>query len=327
MFKTVVQFSLTFLLLIAGLGVMGVIAAALIAGTLRVLIGQLVITHQIGFEFPKFSNLRSYLKFSLPLAPTPVMKWISDSSDRYLVGFFLGVATVGIYSAGYAIGNLIVLLTASLQFILYPALIRLYDEGRLENVRSYLSHALRLFLMVAIPAVFGLSILAEPLLRLVTNSEFTSGSVVVPFVAVSSLLAGVFQILINITYLVDKTRLNAYLLLASGAVNIAINLVLIPTIGMVGAAFATLISFITMVILTAMITSRYITFKICWGFIGKSVASSSVMALLILWMSPQDLFGIALAAGIGAATYFALLAAVKGVSMREVNLVRSIFAQ
>jgi O-antigen/teichoic acid export membrane protein len=181
--------------------------------------------------------------------------------------------------------------------------------------------------MVAIPAAFGLSILAEPLLRLVTTGQFTAGAVVVPFVAVSSILAGVFQILINITYLVDKTRLNAYILLASGLANVGINVVLIPTIGMIGAAFATLISFIIMVALTGVITARYIKFKVCWGFIGKSVAASTVMALVIYWINPKGIEGLILSVAVGTAIYFGLLALVKGVSMAEVKLLRSIFAQ
>ena len=234
---------LILVLLKMGYGLLGVIAAILLIQGAIILIAFLTIISQIGFVIPRFTYLREYLQFSLPLTPNTLVRWVTESSDRYLVTYFLGLNSVGIYSAACSFGSLIQLFVSPLQLILLPELSKLYDENNIDEVIIYMSHSLRYFLLITLPAVFGLSALAKPLLSIFTTQDFLSGWLVIPIITLSGLLAGIVQIFVNTLLIVKKTEIPTYINFAAAILNVLINLFLIPLIGIVGAAISTLIAY------------------------------------------------------------------------------------
>ncbi|AKB83907.1 Membrane protein involved in the export of O-antigen, teichoic acid lipoteichoic acids [Methanosarcina barkeri 3] len=188
LFETFGKLFFILFLLKMGYGLLGVIAATLLVQGSIFLISLLMIMSQIGFVIPRFTYIKEYLQFSLPLTPNSLIRWITESSDRYMVTYFLGLRSVGVYSAACSIGSLIQLFVSSLQLILLPELSKLFDENKTDEVRIYMSHSLRYFLLISIPAVFGLSALAKPLLGILTTDDFLSGWFVIPIIAFSGLL-------------------------------------------------------------------------------------------------------------------------------------------
>jgi len=306
-------------LLLSGFGLFGAIIALLIIGTITFVIAFSLIISQIGFKFPTFSELKPYLRYGMPLTPNAMIMWIIHSSDRYIIGYFIGMAAVGVYSAAYAMGNLITFFLTPIMVILFPTISKLYEEKRIEEVKNYLKYSLKYFLIFAIPSAFVLSVLAKPLLRILTTAEFVSGSIVVPFVAFGVITFGIFQICIYITHLAKKTELNVILLGTSAFSNIILNIILIPYIGILGAAIATLISYAVLALLTVFVSFKYLKFEIDWSFILKSTISSISMAFLILKVNPTDVFHVLASLGIGAVVYFVLIILLKAVTKTELK--------
>lgn len=322
LFQTFGQLLLSLSFLLMGFQLLGVISAALITQGLLFFISFFKIIFQIGFKFPKFTYIREYLKYSVPLIPNSLIRWITDSSDRYMVSYFLGLSQAGIYSASYAIGTLIQLLVTPIQLILFPELSKLFDEGKLEEVKSYLAYSLRYFLLIAIPATFGLSILARPILEILTTDEFVPGSVVIPFIAFSGLLAGIFQILINILHLVKKTRFNLYIHIFAASLNIVFNLLLIPSIGIAGAAIATLISYLSMVIICIYTTCKHIPLSLNLNFILKCFVSSIIMSGVVFCLDSSNISELLASVIIGSCVYFISMTLIKGISVYELDVVK-----
>lgn len=317
--KTFGELCLITFLLLSGFGLLGaIIALAVVKGGIFIIALSLAIS-QIGFKLPKLSESKPYLRYGLPLTPNAMIMWIVQSSDRYIIGYFMGMSAVGIYSAAYAIGSLITFFLAPIGFILFPTISKLYEEKKIEEVSNYLKYSLKYFLIFAIPSAFGLSVLAEPLLRALATEEFVSGGIVIPFIAFGTITFGVFQICIYITHLAKKTELNVILLGTSALSNIILNIILIPPIGILGAAVATLISYAVLALLTIFISFKYLKFDIDWSFILKGIISSIVMTLLILKLNPTDVFQVLTSIGIGAVAYFVLIVLLKGVTKTELK--------
>ena len=324
-FRVFGQLFLVLALLLSGFGVMGVILAHLTVDAALFVVAMVRIIAQVGFALPKFTYLTEYLRYSLPLTPNSLIRWITDSSDRYLIGFFLGVGSVGIYSAAYAIGNLVQLFISPIQFILFPTLSKLYDEGKSNDVKVYLSYSMKYFLFIAIPAVFGLTVLSKPLLEIFTSPEFVPGSSVIPFIALAGLMAGVFQIVINITHLVKRTQFNLVIHVIAAVINVILNVLLIPMIGILGAAIATTLSYLVMVIICTIVSFRYITFNLHWDFIIKSVAASGIMAGGIIFMQPAGFTLLIMAIIFGVLTYvFCMIVLFKSFNSREIEIFKNI---
>lgn len=324
MFTAFGQLFFILVLLNFGFGLVGVISGALLALFLSCIIALFIIIRQVGFGLPRFHLLRPNLKFSIPLTPNSIISWVSESSDRYLVALFLGLSAAGVYSAAYGIAALTFILVNPIQIVLIPTLSRLFDHDDISGVQEYLSRSLRYYFIIAIPATVGLTVLAEPILVALTTPEFASGSSVIPLVAMAGLLFGVFQLTITVVILVKKTHLGLIAFGVPALANVALTAVLIPPIGLVGAALATTISYAMMLMIGFYFSTRYITFSTNPSFIGKSVAAALIMAVALLVIDPIGMFQIVLCVGVGALVYFVTLLIVRGIQPEELDYVQGI---
>lgn len=321
-FQSLGKLALAAMFLWKGFGLFGVILAFLSIQMIVFIVSMYEIISQIGFIIPKFIYIKEYLKFSLPLTPNSLIRWITDSSDRYLVTYYLGLGSVGIYSAAYSIGWLIQLFISPIQLILYPELSKLYDEGREEDVKLYLSYSLRYFLMLTIPAVFGLAALAKPLLAILTTESFVAGWFVIPIIAFAGLFAGVVQIIINISHLVKQTKYNFHINLLAAITNIILNVLLIPLIGIMGAAVATTISYILMLIICVYVTSKYLWFDIDLISILKFVIASFIMFVVVYLYSPETTIELIGLSFIGSFIYVISIFILKGFNRKEIEVIQ-----
>jgi O-antigen/teichoic acid export membrane protein len=128
-----------------------------------------VIISQIGIKLPNFTEIKPYLAFGLPMLPSYLFTWIINSSDRYVIEYFMDFASVGVYSASYSIGGIILMFMGPISMVLYPTMLKLWEEDKIEEVKTHLQYSLKYYLMLAIPATFGLSVLAKPLLVSLTQ--------------------------------------------------------------------------------------------------------------------------------------------------------------
>jgi O-antigen/teichoic acid export membrane protein len=323
---TAFQVGLILASILLGYKLTGVIIALIINDVLFNIATLLVIFRQVGLRLPTFSNVKTYLKWGLPLTPNSAILWIILSSDRYMVSYFMGVSAAGIYSAAYTIGNYASFILMPLGIVLYPTIAKYYDEGKLSQTKSFLQYSVKYLMMIAIPSAFGLYILAKPLLQILTTPAFIAGSNVIPVVAFSAVLYSLFQIYVYIIHLVGRTYLTVRLLAISAVLNIGLNLLLIPRMGILGAAVATLIAYGVLGVLGLIVTRRYLKFDLSLPFIGKSIASAGVMALCIWLINPQSLWAVLLSIFLGALIYFGVLILSKGFSREELafftNLVK-----
>jgi len=315
--QDVLQIGLTVAAILLGYRLGGVISAFIISGIMIIAIALFVIFRQTGFQRPRFSNMKSYLKWGVPLTPNSAIMWIIHVSDRYMVSYFLGVASAGIYSATYAIGQYASFTMAPLGIVLYPTISKSYDEGNLDETRKYLKYSLKYLMMIAIPAAFGLSILAKPLLQILTTPEFVTGSAVVPWVAFGVVLNCFYQTCVYIIHLVGKTHITVRLLGTSAVLNVVLNLILIPRMGIVGAAIATLAAYGVLCILTLAVTRRYLKFDLNLPFIGKSILASGVMTLCIRLINPESIAMVIVSIIAGIIIYFVVLLLIRSFSRQE----------
>ena len=150
-----------------------------------------LIVAQIGVAIPKFRHVRQYLAFGMPLVPADMAEWIVNSSDRYLIAFFLGAAAVGYYSPGYALGSTISMVAAPLVTLLLPVLSKHYDDNNIADVRTILKYSLKYYSGIVLPCVFAVSVLSKPLLLVLTTPQIAAnGYLVTPLVAAGTALLG-----------------------------------------------------------------------------------------------------------------------------------------
>jgi len=172
--QTFLNVALVAYFVLSGYGIFGAVMGLLISSFFVFLIMASLIVSEIGIKIPKFTHIREYLAFGLPTIADNLSSWVVNSSDRYVIGIFLGTAFVGYYSPGYALGSMINMFFAPLGFMLPAVLSKYYDENNREGVKIVLRYSLKYFLLLAIPSAFGLSLLSKPILTILSTPEIAS---------------------------------------------------------------------------------------------------------------------------------------------------------
>jgi O-antigen/teichoic acid export membrane protein len=324
--RNVIEVALLAYLILSGYGILGAVIALLIARVIVDVAMLSIIARRTGLKLPDFTRLRPYLSFSIPIIPGMLSSWVTGSSDRYVIGIFIGTVSVGIYSAGYSIGYIISYFIAPLALVLLPTLSQLYDENKINEVKTHLTYSLKYFLMLAIPSVFGLSVLARPLLLILTTPEFAPvGSLVVPLIATSFLLLGVYVIFSQIFVLIKKTRIIGIMWVGAALLNLALNITFVPRFGALAAAVTTLVCYSIVAGITIFISSKHLRFNTEKAFILKSVIASVIMSLTIWILNPLGIWKVLLVIGLGVVIYFVVLFLERGFSLNEIRFFRQLF--
>jgi O-antigen/teichoic acid export membrane protein len=201
-----------------------------------------------------------------------------------------------------------------------------YDENNMNEVKTVLRYSLKYFLLLAIPATFGLSLLSKPILTALSTPEIASqGYLVTPFVAVSALLFGIYAAFHHIIILEKKTKIVGTIWIMAAILNLGINIVVVPYMGILGAAITTLLAFAFALILTSFYSRKYFTFDIDFRFILKSIFASVAMSLVIIKWNPVGTLNILIIIGVCAVVYAVILFLLGGIKKEEIAFFKELF--
>ena len=324
--QTYIGFFLVTNFVIAGYGIFYVVLSYLISNLILFLIMICLILSEIGFKIPNFKYIKEYLSFGLPTVPGNISYWVVDSMDRFIIGILLGTAFVGFYSPGYTIGNIILMLTAPFTLILPSILPKYYENNNMGIVNMYINSSLKIFLLIAIPCAFTLSLLSKPILTLLTTPEIAlNGYLITPFIAVSAILFGCYGIIGNILILAKKTKIFGILWIIAAMLNIILNIVTIPNFGILGAAIATLCAYSLVFLVSTFYSTKYFELKLEMGYIIKSIISTILISIIIILVNPQGIQNILIIILICVMLYFILLMVFKSFKKEEIKLLKDMF--
>ena len=144
---------------------------------------------------------------------------------------------------------------------------------------------------------------ADEILILLASSKYEGARGLLPYLAAPIVLHGAITIYTAGLYIHKKTSLILYFTLGAGALNVLLNLVFVPRMGMVGAAIATLISYVFLIILANIFSSRFITIRLNYLAIGKYILASVMAVVLLRFISIEILFGVIFKVLIGILIY------------------------
>jgi O-antigen/teichoic acid export membrane protein len=285
-----------------------------------------VISLALGWATPAWSLLQPMLRYSAPLMPNIFSQWAVSYADRIVIIQVLGASAVGVYSAAYSLGQALVLVYSPLGFVLFPLAARAWDEGKRAHVGDLFSQVTRYYILMAIPASLGLTMLAQPLFGLLAPQGFVIPTVLVFWVAVGVALKGLYQINVYVFHLVHKTVLATLILAVSTALNILLNIALVPVVGVTGAAVATAVTFLIMAASGVYYGNRLMGYHLYWRDLWRALTAAAAM-VGALWLLPlKGMAMLLVGSTLGAAVYVAGLLLLRTFSRAELQKMRQLGA-
>lgn len=246
-----------------GLGIKGLYYASLITfsiTTFLLLIRQFYSTPKISFSFLKLVEM---LKYGVYFIPTLLIAFIINFSDRYFLRYFTDLETVGLYSLGYKLGMIIFFLMGQSFQQAWGAYAFQYEND--EEAPILYGRIFTIFLLISTYIAFSMALLSKEIVVVIADPRYLDAYKVIPLIA----FAAVCYASDNITkigiLITKKTVILPLINLSIAALNILLNILLIPKYGMIGAAVATAFSFLLLPIISLTISNRF--YKIDWEYI------------------------------------------------------------
>jgi O-antigen/teichoic acid export membrane protein/glycosyltransferase involved in cell wall biosynthesis len=223
-------------------GAIGVIVGNF-SGTLLVYLALLVYRRdQLGLQFDR-ELLREMNRFGLPLVPSALFLWATNFSDRFFLVKLSDAEEVGLYSVGVRIASAMVLLLTAFRTAWPAFAYSIRDDG--EARRTY-AYVLTYLVLVSSWLAVALGLLSPWLVEWLAAPAFEEASRVVGLLAFGAVAFAVYIVVSIGVGRIKRTQYMWVVTLAGAAVNLALNLTLIPLYGMMGAAVATLAAYAVM---------------------------------------------------------------------------------
>jgi O-antigen/teichoic acid export membrane protein len=197
---------------------------------------------QLGLQFDR-GLLREMNRFGVPLVPTALFLWVTNFSDRLFLVRLADTTEVGLYSVGVRIASAMVLLLTAFR-LAWPAFAYSIEDDR-EAKRTY-AYVLTYLVLVTTWVATGLALLSPWVVSLIAAPAFEESSRVVGPLAFAAVAFGAYIVVVIGVGRARRTQFNWVVTGVAAAVNVALNLLLIPPYGMMGAAVATIAAYATM---------------------------------------------------------------------------------
>ncbi|MDB4969227.1 MAG: polysaccharide biosynthesis protein [Myxococcales bacterium] len=169
---------------------------------------------------------------------------ILSVGDRYVIDGIMGEEQLGLYAAAYNLCQYVqALVIASIGQAIMPIYMQMWDQKGVAETSAFIGRSLRTYLMFGIPIVAGLAAVGPELLPSLASEKYASAAGILPWVMGGMVADGTNSMLGAGLFIHRKTRTIMTIVLSCAALNIVLNLILVPRIGIQGAAIATLICY------------------------------------------------------------------------------------
>lgn len=229
--------------------------------------------------WPTRETIRDLWGFSKYTSFNSVSSLAYNWADTLVLAYFASKTAVAVYEASWKVSVVAVMASQALSRAVFPSISEWASRGEYGRIETALSEGFTYGLLLVIPAVVGVTILAEPFMKLVYDFD-TGGLILVLLMAEKLLQAPKILIQRTLTGIGHPNlvfRTAALTLVA----NVVLNLLLVPAFGMFGAAAATITTVSIALAIQIIYLRRFITVTANWRSLGRQAVTALGMGAVV----------------------------------------------
>jgi len=219
--------------------------------------------------------LKKMLFYSMPVMIAGFAGIINETIDRILIKYLLpadiSMVQLGIYGACYKVA---ILMTIFIQAFRYAAEPFFFSQAKDKNAPELYSAVMNYF-VIAVSFIFLTVMMYIDVVMLFVGEKFREGAKVVPVLLMANLFLGIYYNLSIWYKITNRTIYGAYISIIGAIITLVLNFLLIPLMGYMGAAWATFICYLSMMIISYYTGQKYYpvnyNFKKLLFYIGLAV--------------------------------------------------------
>jgi len=188
--------------------------------------------------------LKSSLSFSLPYIPVLLSSWIINLSDRVFLEHFQSLDQVGIFSLGYQISSIGLIFSSAIHQAYSPFYFKFANKDTFTDTKLLLIDYNHKIVVANLVLALFVALFANEFISLFINKNYANAKSIITILCIS-MFFGQSSSIFNLSFQqAKKTTYQFYVVFLSVIISICLNILLIPRIGLLGAAISSLISYI-----------------------------------------------------------------------------------
>lgn len=233
-------------------------------------------------KFIRFRNINKktaaeMVKYAIPLIPNMLCWWVTTSSDKYVITYFLGAGENGLLTAAYKLPTVITLLST-----IFLDAWQMSAITEQKNREQFFSKVFQSLEAVVFVMASGLILTCQWVMTFFVGEEFFSAWRYIPFLVMATSFSCLVNFLGSVYTIEKKSTLSMTTMFVGAVVNLGLNILLTPLWGVNGATFATFIGYFLVFLLRAVDVQRYIRFHMgVWRLVVNTIAIGAQSLLLI----------------------------------------------
>jgi O-antigen/teichoic acid export membrane protein len=265
-------------------GARGLLLGSYASGALFVIGLAFVHRRRLSLRFER-DLLRRMLRFGLPTMPAELSLYALNFADRIIIARMVGLAEAGLYSLAVKFAQAVNVLVRGFQLAWPPLAYSIRDD---EEARRAYALVVTWFMAGCAFVVVGMWLFSRWIVRALAAPEFFASYEAVGLVSTAVTLYALYMVLLVILGRTGRTEFNFPATIAALVANVALNLLLVPPLGIVGAGIALVVSYLIVVALMYGFTQRLFAVPYEWGRLARVVVVSSALVGMAEALLPGD---------------------------------------
>jgi len=248
------------LVLIIKMGVLGAQIASILSSLIVVAGSFLFFTRRVYTWSFNLFWAKKMMRFGFPLIWAGLSVWVFNSIDRFFILYYKDLKEIGYYSIGTTFSQPILLINMAVQMSFGVLFFKTFNDEidpEKPKARKMATDSFNIYLIVSVYIALFLSIFSLELFKFVATAAYAPGAISIPFITFSYIASQAYQNMGPGITIAEKNYHYLWITIFTAILNIGLNFLFIPTMGFVGAALATLISFVAYWLIKYFIAQRY----------------------------------------------------------------------
>jgi len=316
--RSVIVLSITYLLIMMGFAEMAPIVGFTLAFTFFMpLIYAPILVRRV---FPKFFHLKAVLSrgllrklvaFGIPVIFTNLAGTVFTHTDTVILTYFRSLTEVGLYNVAAPTTKIIKVMGVALMAVILPMASELWARNKKEHIGKGLGMLYKYVLMVIFPIAILVFLFPDILLRILFGNEFVPAANILRILTIGSIVLTFANINNSALTGIGKPKTVGKIMITGAIANLILNIIMIPTYGMEGAAISTLCAFTLIFILSVMNIRDHVSFDLPWRDFMVIILSAVPISMFAQFLRSIEFIDvwlrIMLTALVGMGIYLAIL--------------------
>ena len=261
-----------------------------------------------------------------------ILYWI----DSFTIDYFKTAVEVGVYNAALPIATLLAITPELFLRLLFPLITKEYSRKNFTLIKELAKQVGKWVFIINFPVFLLIFVFPGAIINILFGAEYLAAETALRFLSVGAFLSSVFIISNNLISMTGKSKAILFDLAIASAVNIVLNIIFVPmpsffgidnSLGINGAAFATMISMAILNILFAIQAKKYTSIIPIRRKMLRIALISAIPFFILLYIKtiiPINIFTLIIMAVLFFGIYFVLLFFLKGFDENDLMILRSI---